>query len=142
VLLLAAGLGLVGMVGLVVAVVGFLGLRQRLPLNRFFGVRTSATLRSADTFRVANRVAGLPTLVAGLAGVAAAMLGGVLASPLIAVVGLVGMVAIAVSGGALGHRVAVAMPEPKPEPPAGCGGCACGNCLRSVGANVAGVGGE
>jgi uncharacterized membrane protein len=132
------------LVGLVIAAVGYLGLRERLPRNRFFGVRTSASLRDEETFRLANRVAGLPALVAGLIGVLAGIAGFLMpnAGALAAVVtiGMVGLLGITVAGGTLGHRAALALPEPRPEPPAGCGGCACGNC--SVGANVAGVRGE
>jgi uncharacterized membrane protein len=135
--------------GLLVAAVGFLGLRERLPRNRFFGVRTSASLRDDETFRLANKVAGLPTLVGGLvgilAGIAAVLMpdtGGLVAA---VIIGLVGLLAITVAGGALGHRAALALPEPTPELPAGCGACACacGTCFKSsVGTNVAGVGGE
>ena len=139
-------------VGLVVAVVGVLGFLERLPRNRFGGVRTPATLRDDETFRVGNKVAGLPIAVAGLVGIvggAAAFamrgVGGVLVTSL---VGLVGMVAIAAGGGVLGHRAAEAVPEPAPELPDGCKGCACGGCeiagmkQGSVGANVARVSGE
>ena len=118
--------------GLLIAAVGFLGLRERLPRNRFFGVRTAASLRDEDTFRLANRVAGLPALVGGLIGMVAGVIallmpstGGLVTAALI---GLAGMLAISVAGGALGHRAALAMPEPKAEVPAGCGGCMCGNC--------------
>ncbi len=54
------------------------------------------------------------------------------------------MVAIAAGGGVLGHRAAEAVPEPAPELPEGCKGCACGGCelSKSVGANVSGVRGE
>src|SRR3954465_4842346 len=98
------------LLGLAVVVVGLLGLRERLPRNRFAGVRTAATLRDEDTFRVANKVAGPPTVVAGLVGVlggVAALLmpgtGGVLAGTAI---GLVGLVVIAVGAGVLGNRAA------------------------------------
>jgi hypothetical protein len=144
-------------VGLVVASVGVLGFRERLPRNRFGGVRTPATLRDDETFRVANKVAGLPVAVGGAVGVmsgavAFAMSGALLV--VIVAVGLVGMVAITAAGGVLGHRAAEAMPEPAPEVPDGCKGCACGGCelsalkqsgkseQESVGADVAGVGRE
>jgi hypothetical protein len=135
------------LVGLVVASVGVLGFRERLPRNRFGGVRTPATLRDDDTFRVGNKVAGLPIAVGGGVGIvsgaaAFAMTGAGLV--VTCVVGLVGMVAIAAAGGVLGHLAAEAVPEPAPELPAGCKGCACGGCelTKSVGANVAGVRGE
>lgn len=134
--------------GLTVAAVGLLGLRERLPRNRFFGVRTAASLRDEQTFRLANRVAGLPTLVAGLVGVLAGVAAAFLADPAARIttvlIGLLGLAGIAVAGGVLGHRAALALPEPTPEVPAGCGGCACGGaCVRrSVGSDVAGVRGE
>jgi len=117
-------------IGAVVAVLGLLGLLERLPVNRFAGVRTAATMRDAETFKVGNKVAGLPVLVAGAVGV----LGGVLAIALpvgglvAGLLGLAGMIAIASAGGLLGHKAALAVPEPEPELPAGCAGCACGNC--------------
>lgn len=134
-------------VGLVVATVGVLGFLERLPRNRFGGVRTPATLRDDETFRVGNKVAGLPVAVGGGVGV----LGGVVALAMtgaaaivVAVLALLGTLIIAAAGGVLGHRAAEAMPEPAPELPAGCAGCQCGGCdiAKSVGANVAGVGGE
>jgi hypothetical protein len=62
----------------------------------------------------------------------------------VAVLALVGALVITAAGGVLGHRAAEAVPQPEPELPAGCKGCQCGGCgiTRSVGANVAGVGGE
>lgn len=138
-------------VGLAIAVIGFLGLRQRLPRNRFGGVRTEATLRDDETFRVANRVAGLPVLVGGLVGAVSGVIAlvqpstsGVLVTVAVGTVGTVGMLGIAIAGGALGHLAAEAVPERR-DVPAGCAGCACGGgceLSRSVGANVAGVGGE
>lgn len=118
--------------GLLIAAIGLLGLRERLPRNRFFGVRTAATLRGDDTFRLANRVAGLPTLVGGLVGIVAGLAGVLMpgTAGLVACVllGLAGMLAITIAAGALGHRAALALPEPAPELPPGCAGCACGNC--------------
>lgn len=134
-------------VGVVVATVGVLGFRERLPRNRFGGVRTPATLRDDETFRIGNKVAGLPVAVGGAVGI----LGGVVAmfmtgaaAIVVTVLALVGTVAIAAAGGVLGHRAAEAVPEPEPQLPAGCKGCQCGGCdiAKSVGANVAGVGGE
>jgi hypothetical protein len=134
-------------VGLVVASVGVLGFLERLPRNRFGGVRTPATLRDDETFRVGNKVAGLPIAVGGGVGV----LGGAVALSMtgataivVTVLALLGTLVIAAAGGVLGHRAAEAVPEPAPELPAGCKGCQCGGCdiAKSVGANVAGVGGE
>lgn len=113
--------------GLAFAVLGFLGMSERLPRNRFGGVRTSATMRSDETFRVGNKVAGLPLMVAGLVGVlggGAAFLMPSRAGSIAAVaIGLLGMFVIVAGGGLLGHRAAEQVREPVP---AGCGGCACG----------------
>ncbi|MGH3879957.1 MAG: SdpI family protein [Actinophytocola sp.] len=130
-------------VGLVVAAVGVLGWLERLPRNRFAGVRTPATLRGDRAFRLANKVAGPPLTAAGLVGVVSGAMG-LAAGTVVVLVGLVGMVAIAVAGGVLGHRSAQALPDEKPELPEGCKGCACGGCelVRSVGADVSGVRGE
>jgi hypothetical protein len=139
-------------VGLVVAVVGVLGFLERLPRNRFGGVRTPATLRDDETFRVGNKVAGLPIAVGGLVGVlgggAAFAVTSTAAVVVTAVLALLGTLVIAAAGGVLGHRAAESVPAPAPELPAGCGGCQCGGCdlaaLKggSVRADVAGVGGE
>ncbi|WP_459713516.1 SdpI family protein [Actinophytocola sp. KF-1] len=139
-------------VGLVVASVGVLGFLERLPRNRFGGVRTPATLRDDETFRVGNKVAGLPIAVAGVVGIAgggiALAMTGTAAIVVTSVIALLGTLVIAGAGGVLGHRAAEAVPEPEPELPAGCKGCQCGGCgaaalkKDSVGADVAGVGGE
>ena len=135
--------------GLAVACSGLLGLLERLPVNRFVGVRTAATMRDADTFRIGNKVAGLPVLVGGLVGVLGAVLAVALPTGglVTGLLGLVGMLAITIAGGLLGHRTALAMPEPEPQLPAGCAGCACGNCgvaklKGSVQPDVTGVGGQ
>jgi hypothetical protein len=134
-------------VGLIVATVGVLGFRERLPRNRFAGVRTPATLRDDETFRVGNKVAGLPIAVGGGVGIVGGVVGLALtgiAAVVVMVLALLGLGAIAAAGGVLGHRAAEAVPAPEPELPAGCKGCQCGGCeiAKSVGANVAGVGGE
>jgi SdpI/YfhL protein family len=131
-------------VGLVIGVVGVLGVRERLPRNRFGGVRTPATLRSERAFRVANKVAGLPIAVGGAVGVVSGTAGLVADSLVITIVGFVGMVGIAVAGGVLGLRAAEGLPEEQANVPEGCRGCACGGCelAKSVGANVTGVSGE
>ena len=137
-------------VGLVVASVGTLGFLERLPRNRFGGVRTPATLRDDETFRVGNKVAGLPIAVGGAVGTVGGAVGlamtGTAAIIVTSVLALLGMLVIAGAGGVLGHRAAEAMPEPAPELPEGCKGCQCGGCeiaaLKSVRADVAGVGGE
>ena len=135
-------------VGVIVAVVGVLGFLERLSRNRFAGVRTPATLRDDETFRVGNKVAGLPVAVGGAVGVVGGGLTFAMTSTVAAVVvsvlSLVGTAVIASAGGVLGHRAAEAVPAPEPELPAGCKGCQCGGCdlAKSVRPNVAGVGGE
>lgn len=120
--------------GLVLVVVGTLGWLERLPRNRFVGVRTPATLRGDREFRLANKVAGLPIAVAGAVGMIVGAVG-LAAGPVIALVGFVGMTVIVIAAGVLGNRAAAAMPE---ELPAKCRGCECGGCelARSVGASV------
>lgn len=114
--------------GILVGWGGLLGWRGALSRDRGAGVRTPATLRSDEAFRVANRVAGLPTMIAGVVGLAAG--GAALAMPdalgtiVAVVVGVVGMFVLVAGGGLLGHRAAEAVPAP--PAPVGCGGCACG----------------
>jgi uncharacterized membrane protein len=123
-------------VGGALATVGWRGWRERLPRNRFAGVRTAATLRSDEAFRVANKVAGLPTLLAGAVMAAGGLLAGTLvgAPTLVTavVVVVVGSCALAVAGGRLGHRAALAVPD---QPAAGSGGCGgvCAACTLSCG---------
>jgi SdpI/YfhL protein family len=119
--------------GVVVGWGGLLGWREKLPRERGAGVRTAATLRSDEAFRVANKVAGLPTIMAGtvgvLAGVAGLLMPGTAGLITAAVVGLIGMFALVTAGGLLGHRAAATVPAPAPAPaPSGCSGCACGGC--------------
>jgi len=115
--------------GVPLGVVGVLGWRQRLARGGRFGVRTPDAMRSDDAFRLANRVAGPPVLVAGvvavLGGIAAFWLPNTAAGVVAAGIGLVGAVAIARAGGVVGDRAAGALP--KPVPPR-CVGCACGGC--------------
>ena len=115
-------------VGLSFAVVGALGLRGALRRNRFFGVRTEAAMRSDEAFTLANRVSGLPTVVAGLVGILGSATSLALHSIVPLIVGVVGMLAIVVAGAATGTKAADALPEPEPTLPAGCAGCACGGC--------------
>ncbi|MGW5051232.1 SdpI family protein [Actinokineospora sp. NPDC004072] len=115
--------------GAALLVVGVLGLTGRLPRNRFAGVRTAATLRDDDAFRLGNKVAGLPIAAAGAVGVLGAVAGWLMPNPILAcVLALVGLLALTAGGGLLGHRAAAALPEPEPELPAGCKGCQCGGC--------------
>ena len=114
--LLAAGGGLI--------TVGLLGWWQRLPRNRFAGIRTPATLRSDAAFVAANRVAAPPVLAAGAVCAAGGGLAlgtdGSALTVIVAVAG-VGAVGLLVAGGLLGHRLAAAMPAPA----GGCAGCTC-----------------
>jgi len=115
--------------GMPFVVVGALGWRERLARGGRLGVRTPAAMRNDEAFRLANRVAGLPVLVAGvvaaLGGVAAFVLPDTVASVVAAGTGLVGAVAIARAGGVVGDRAAGALPKPVPPQ---CVGCACGGC--------------
>ena len=112
-------------------VVGLLGWRERLPRNRFAGIRTPATLRSDAAFVVANRVAAPPVLAAGAVCVLAGALAlGSSGATLIGIVGVggVGTLTLLIAGGLLGHRVAATLPPP----PTGCSGCACGRCAAAT----------
>ncbi|SFA80789.1 SdpI/YhfL protein family protein [Amycolatopsis marina] len=129
------------LLGVLVGWGGYLGWREKLPRDRGAGVRTAATLRSDEAFRVANKVAGMPTMVAGAVGViggGAGLLmpttGGLIAA---SVIGLLGMFALLAGGGVLGHRAATAVPAP--PAPTGCGGCACGGggCGSALAADAA-----
>ncbi|MEU4801514.1 SdpI family protein [Actinosynnema sp. NPDC023587] len=113
-----------GLVGGSLGAVGVLGMRGRLPRNRFFGVRSKATLRDDEAFTLANKVAAVPTVVAGAIALVTAAVVAVDPSTALVVglIGLVGALVIAGAGGVLGHRAAEALPEPETS---GCGGCAC-----------------
>jgi uncharacterized membrane protein len=121
----SALLGVVLLVaGAALLTVGLLGWRQRLPRNRFAGIRTPATLRSEAVFSAANRVAAPPVLAAGAVCAAGGALafgtGGAALAVIVGVAG-VGAVGLLLAGGLLGHRVATAMPPPA----GGCAGCMC-----------------
>ncbi|NUT98132.1 MAG: SdpI family protein, partial [Saccharothrix sp.] len=109
-----------GLVGVAFGTTGVLGLRGQLRRNRFFGVRTAATLRDDETFALANRVAAVPTAVAGAIALLTAV--AVLLNPgtalVVGLVGLLGSLVIAGAGGVLAHRAAEALPAAEP---AGCG---------------------
>ncbi|KAA9166684.1 SdpI family protein [Amycolatopsis acidicola] len=128
--------------GVVVGWGGLLGWREKLPRDRGAGVRTDATLRSDEAFRLGNKVAGLPTIFAGVVGVLAGIAGLVMpttAGTIIAtLVGVVGIVALVLAGGLLGHRAAQSVPAPAATP-AGCAGCACGGCSLSSAASPQGA---
>jgi uncharacterized membrane protein len=97
--------------GVVMAYVGWLGWHGRLPRNRFAGVRTGATLRSDEAFRVGNRVAGPPTVVAGVVAVLTGLAvvvraGGESAIPVVLLVGWGIALGLVTIGGVLGHLAA------------------------------------
>jgi hypothetical protein len=126
-LVLGALLVLLGVALLTVAV---LGLRRRLPRNRWAGVRTAASLRSDAAFAVANQVAAVPLGAAGavaVAGGGALLAGasGVLGWTLL-VVSLVAVFVLTGVGGVAGDRAAAAVPRPEPGP-SPCGGM-CAGC--------------
>jgi len=60
-----------GLAGIVIVWVSVLGWQGKLPRNGYAGVRTPATMRSDEAFRVANKVAA-PLAVAGGVVMAAA----------------------------------------------------------------------
>ncbi|HKS51293.1 MAG TPA: SdpI family protein [Pseudonocardiaceae bacterium] len=118
--------------GVALLTVGLLGWRQRLPRNRFAGIRTPATLRSDAAFIVANRVAAPPVLAAGaLCAVGGGLVLGSTGPALMMIVSVTGagVVGLLLAGGLLGHRAATAMP-PRP---AGCAECTCcgGSCTAT-----------
>jgi hypothetical protein len=116
--------------GLLVGFGGFLGFRERLTREGGTGVRTQAALRSEEAFKLANRVAGLPTMaggaisvLTGLAGLAMPTTAGLISA---ALAGVLAMLVLVMGGGVLGSRAALTVPAPAPAAPAGCSGCACG----------------
>ncbi|OXM71101.1 SdpI family protein [Amycolatopsis vastitatis] len=116
--------------GVLVGFGGFLGFRERLTREGGTGVRTEAALRSEEAFKLANRIAGLPTMaggaisvLAGLAGLAMPSTGGLISA---ALAGVLAMLVLVMGGGVLGNRAALTVPAPAPAAPAGCSGCACG----------------
>ena len=118
--------------GVLVGFGGFLGFRERLTREGGTGVRTEAALRSEEAFKLANRVAGLPTMaggaisvLTGLAGLAMPTTGGLISA---ALAGVLAMFVLVVGGGVLGNRAAMTVPAPAPAAPAGCSGCACCGC--------------
>jgi hypothetical protein len=116
--------------GLVLLAVAALGIRRRLPRNRWIGVRTAATLRSNAAFTVANQVAAAPLAAAGAVAAAGglALLAGAdggLAWALLAV-SVVGSTVLAGIGGVAGDRAASAV-QPAPLEPSPCAGT-CAGC--------------
>ncbi len=95
--------------GAALLVVACLGASGRLKRNRFAGVRSPATMASAEAFALGNRVAAPPMLGAALllllAGGAFFALAGA-AKPVVIVLGLLGAAVLMVVGGLLGNRAA------------------------------------
>ncbi|MBC2641040.1 MULTISPECIES: SdpI family protein [unclassified Rhodococcus (in: high G+C Gram-positive bacteria)] len=103
------------------------GLAERLPRNRWAGVRTPETMRDDQTFALANKVAG-PTLLAAagllvIGGIAGILIGGVFGVGAV-LVSVVAAALTAATGGSLGARAAAAVPAPDTG---GCGS-SCGAC--------------
>ena len=97
------------------------------------GLRTQAAQRSDAAFAVGTKVAAPVYGGAAVVGLVTALL--VLFLPLsvtavvvVAVLGLVAIVGLAVAGSSLGEKAARTVPVPatKPGSGGGCGGCACG----------------
>jgi hypothetical protein len=126
--------------GLGLLVVAGLGAGRRLPQNRWLGVRTAATMRSAEAFQVANRVAAVPLGAAGaVAAVGGAMLLAGADGPLawvVLVISVLGSLVLAGVGGSAGDRAAAAVSRPT----ATADGCAgqCAGCSLVEGCRPAG----
>ncbi|MFT4042468.1 MAG: SdpI family protein [Gordonia sp. (in: high G+C Gram-positive bacteria)] len=107
------------------AVIGILGLVGALPRNRWLGIRSESTMRSAQAFRVGNRVAAPGTL-----GAAAILVGGGILtltldsswSPAFGVIALV--VAMVLVGAVSGYAIQAADAVIVPDTDDGCGCCA------------------
>ena len=115
-----------GVLGVALGAVGLLGLQGKLRRNRYVGVRTAAALRDEETFALANRVAGVPNVAAGVVAIVSGAMAFAMADLAVTagIIGLIGTVTITVAGGIVGTRAAALVPEP--VKPKGCGGCACG----------------
>lgn len=107
VLLVAAGAALV--------LLGWCGLCGKLSPNRYVGVRTAATLRDDQAFKIGNRAAGPALLAAGavtlLSGASIPLLPSPTSVVLVFVIGAVGGFALMTFGGVAGNRAAEALPD-------------------------------
>ncbi|WP_072691568.1 SdpI family protein, partial [Rhodococcus marinonascens] len=103
------------------------GLTERLPRNRWAGVRTSETMRDDQSFALANKVAG-PTLLGAAGLLAIGGIGGILIGGAVGIgallVSVVAAALTAATGGTLGTRAAAAVPAPDTD---ACGS-SCGAC--------------
>ncbi|WP_016698669.1 SdpI family protein [Actinoalloteichus spitiensis] len=130
--------------GVAVGFVGLRGLREALPKNSWAGVQTPATMRSDEAFRVGNKAAGLPLLVAGavlaLLGALVPFAGGTATVVTLGVVGGLGGLALTAAGCLLGHQAASRVPAPKPQGRRlGCSGQCCGNSACGVASALGGA---
>lgn len=116
-----------------VAIIGVLAVTGRLRPNRWVGVRTPTTLRTAEIFAAANRAAA-PAMLGGaalfaIAAVPAIAFGGAIAWALTALAIATGVVVI-IAGGQVGVRVAEVLGRQKDLEDADTDGCSgsCGSC--------------
>lgn len=108
---------------LVWLVVGVSGLAGKLPRNRYFGVRTDATMASGEAFTLANRIAAPGTLGAALILAAGGALTLAVDSGWSIVFGLVALaVGILLVGAVSGYAVR-AVDAVAPADDAGCSCC-------------------
>ncbi|MGH8879972.1 MAG: SdpI family protein [Stackebrandtia sp.] len=111
----------------VAVVTGVLGLTGTLPPNRYFGVHTEDAIRTEDTYRVANRVAGPTSVGAGVllaAAGAIALVAGVWVGVIATVVALV--VALFTLGAGV-NAANEAIADLVPAETGSCGS-SCGSC--------------
>ncbi|MGW4355938.1 SdpI family protein [Nocardia sp. NPDC004582] len=112
----------------VAVVTGVLGLTGTLPGNRYFGVHSDAALKTEEAFKLANKVAGPTSIVAGLllaaAGAVALVSGGVPALVLAVIAVVIALFTMGAGAAAAEKAIANAFPE---EKVGGCGS-ACGGC--------------
>ncbi|MCW4354812.1 SdpI family protein [Hoyosella sp. YIM 151337] len=105
---------------------GIAGALQRLPRNRFFGVRAPETMRDDATFSLANKVAA-PTMIGAatiltFGGVTGLILRGWVGA-IVVVVTVVAAVVVAGAGANMGISAARRMPQPSSSGCSTCGGC-------------------
>lgn len=129
---LAVLLAVLAVASAVMAKGGFAGTLSR---TGRLGVHSPASMASDEAFALANRVAapiavGSAAISAVLAVLVLLLAPSTATALVIAVVGLVGAMALLFAAGVVGDRAARQVPIParKPTPAAGggCGGCACG----------------